>query len=179
MLTEHAGTGSRCIGRTSEERRIEETPVPAGSQPVPDNSPPRFYPVQFHPEFGYLAPTLRFRSKLSLMGKGAAFGLVARPDFRPGMVAGIRPGEIDRIAQPFESRAIVAVIQHEEGRMPEVYVHVVKGRSAEQKKALAQDITTAVMKHMNAPADAVVVSIIETEAENKAKGGVMFSERRR
>jgi 4-oxalocrotonate tautomerase len=54
--------------------------------------------------------------------------------------------------------------------MPEVYVHIVKGRSADQKKALAQDITTAVMKHMNAPADAVVVSIIETEAENKAKG---------
>jgi hypothetical protein len=45
-------------------------------QPVSDHGPPRFYPVQFHPEFGYLAPTLRFRSKLSLLGKGAAFGLV-------------------------------------------------------------------------------------------------------
>jgi hypothetical protein len=45
-------------------------------QPLPDNSPPRFYPVEYHPEFGYLAPTLRFRSKLSLMGKGAAFGLI-------------------------------------------------------------------------------------------------------
>ena len=43
---------------------------------MPDNSPPRFYPVQFHPEFGYLAPTLRFRSKLSLVGKGVAFGLI-------------------------------------------------------------------------------------------------------
>ena len=63
--------------------------------------------------------------------------------------------------------------------MPEVYVHVVKGRSFEQKKALVQDITNAVMKHMNAPAEAVVVSIIETEAENKAKAGVMFSERGR
>jgi 4-oxalocrotonate tautomerase len=63
--------------------------------------------------------------------------------------------------------------------MPEVYVHVVKGRSFEQKKALVQDITAAVMKHMNAPADAVVVSIIESEAENKAKAGVMFSERGR
>jgi 4-oxalocrotonate tautomerase len=63
--------------------------------------------------------------------------------------------------------------------MPEVYVHVVKGRSFEQKKALVQDITTAVMKHMNTPADAVVVSIIETEADSKGKGGVMFSERGR
>ena len=54
--------------------------------------------------------------------------------------------------------------------MPEVYVHIVKGRTFEQKKALVQDITAAVMKHMNAPADAVVVSIIETEANSKAQG---------
>ena len=57
--------------------------------------------------------------------------------------------------------------------MPEVYVHVVKGRTFEQKKALVQDITSAVMKHMNAPADAVVVTIIEAEADSKGKGGVM------
>ena len=61
--------------------------------------------------------------------------------------------------------------------MPEVYVHAVKGRSAEQKKALMEDITKAVMKHFNTPADAVVVSIIETEPASKAKGGVPFSER--
>lgn len=63
--------------------------------------------------------------------------------------------------------------------MPEIYVHVVKGRTFEQKKALVKDITAAVVKHMNAPADAVVVSIIETEADSKGKGGVMFSERGR
>jgi 4-oxalocrotonate tautomerase len=61
--------------------------------------------------------------------------------------------------------------------MPEVYVHAVKGRSQEQKKALMKDITEAVMKNFNAPADAVVVSIIETEAASKSKGGVLFSER--
>jgi 4-oxalocrotonate tautomerase len=61
--------------------------------------------------------------------------------------------------------------------MPEVYVHAVKGRSTEQKKALMQDITAAVVKNFNAPADAVVVSIIETEAVSKSKGGVPFSER--
>ena len=58
--------------------------------------------------------------------------------------------------------------------MPEVYVHVVKGRTFEQKKALVQDITSAVMKHMNAPADAVVVTIIEAEADSKGKGGVIL-----
>jgi len=61
--------------------------------------------------------------------------------------------------------------------MPEVYVHAVKGRSVEQKKALMQDITAAVVKHFNAAPDAVTVSIIEADPTGKAKGGVPFSER--
>src|SRR5262249_6257550 len=63
--------------------------------------------------------------------------------------------------------------------MPEIYVHAVKGRTLEQKKALVKDITDAVVKNFGAPADAVVVSIIETEPTAKAKGGVLFSELRR
>jgi 4-oxalocrotonate tautomerase len=62
--------------------------------------------------------------------------------------------------------------------MPEVYVHAVKGRSLEQKKALMKDITDAVVKNFNTTADQVVISIIETEPTSKAKGGVLFSERR-
>ena len=62
--------------------------------------------------------------------------------------------------------------------MPEIYVHAVKGRSIEQKRALVKDITDAVVKNFSAPADAVVVSIIETEPTSKSKGGVLFSERR-
>ena len=42
--------------------------------------------------------------------------------------------------------------------MPEVYVHAVKGRTQEQKKALVKDITDAVVKNFNAPAEAVVVT---------------------
>jgi 4-oxalocrotonate tautomerase len=64
-------------------------------------------------------------------------------------------------------------LQHKgEGTMPEVYVHAVKGRTQEQKKALVKDITDAVVKNFNA-------SIIETEATSKAKGGVLFSEMKR
>ena len=61
--------------------------------------------------------------------------------------------------------------------MPEVYVHAVKGRSLEQKKALMKDITDAVVKHFNTTADQVVISIIETDPTAKSKGGVLFSER--
>jgi len=42
-----------------------------------------------------------------------------------------------------------------------------------------KDITDAVVKNFNAPADAVVVTIIEAEAASKSKGGVLFSEMKR
>ncbi len=61
--------------------------------------------------------------------------------------------------------------------MPEVYVHAVEGRSKDQKRALIQDITAAVVKNFGVGADAVLVEIIETSKDNKAKGGVLFSER--
>jgi 4-oxalocrotonate tautomerase len=61
--------------------------------------------------------------------------------------------------------------------MPEVYVYAVQGRSAEQKKSLMKDITEAVIKHFGAPADAVIVQIVEAPKVDKAKGGIPFSER--
>lgn len=61
--------------------------------------------------------------------------------------------------------------------MPEVYVHAVEGRTVEQKRALVKDITDAVVKHFHVPADAVMVEFVETAKINKAKGGVLFSER--
>ena len=63
--------------------------------------------------------------------------------------------------------------------MPEVYVHAVKGRTPEQKKALVKDITDAVVKNFGTPVDAVTVTIVEAEANLKAKGGVLFSEMKR
>jgi 4-oxalocrotonate tautomerase len=66
---------------------------------------------------------------------------------------------------------------NKETAMPEVYVHAVEGRSPEQKKALMKDITEAVMKHFNAPAEAVVVTVVEAARTDKMKGGKLFSER--
>ena len=63
--------------------------------------------------------------------------------------------------------------------MPEVYVHAVKGRTLDQKRALVKDITDAVVKHFSVMPEVVTVSIIETEPTAKAKGGVLFSEMRR
>jgi 4-oxalocrotonate tautomerase len=61
--------------------------------------------------------------------------------------------------------------------MPEIIVHAVEGRSAESKKALMKDITDAVVKHFGVPAENVVVQIVESSRDSKARGGVPFSER--
>ena len=61
--------------------------------------------------------------------------------------------------------------------MPEIYVHAVEGRTLDQKRALMRDITAAVVKNFNVAPESVMVQIIESSKENKAKGGVLFSER--
>ena len=61
--------------------------------------------------------------------------------------------------------------------MPEVVVYAAKGRNADQKRGLCKDITDAVVKNFGAPAEAVVVQIVEIDLDAKSKGGVMFSER--
>lgn len=61
--------------------------------------------------------------------------------------------------------------------MPEIIVHAVKGRSAEQKKLLMMRITEAVVDSFGVAADRVIVQIVEAEPEDKARGGVPYSER--
>jgi 4-oxalocrotonate tautomerase len=61
--------------------------------------------------------------------------------------------------------------------MPEVIIELAEGRSVEQKRALVKDITDAVVRHAGVTADAVTVIIHENPKTDKAKGGVLFSER--
>ena len=61
--------------------------------------------------------------------------------------------------------------------MPEVIIELAEGRSVDQKRALVKDITAAVVKHAEVSPDAVTVIIHENPKTDKAKGGVLFSER--
>ena len=60
--------------------------------------------------------------------------------------------------------------------MPEILVHLVEGRSAAAKKALMKDITAAVVKNLEVPAERVVVQIVESPPGSKSRGGVPFDE---
>jgi 4-oxalocrotonate tautomerase len=60
--------------------------------------------------------------------------------------------------------------------MPEILVHLVEGRTAEQKKGLMRDITDAVVKNLGVQPDRVVVQILESRSDSKSRGGIPFSE---
>lgn len=61
--------------------------------------------------------------------------------------------------------------------MPEIIIYAASGRSTEQKRGLVKDVTAAVVKHFQVPAEAVAIQIVEAPADSKAKGGVLFSDR--
>ena len=60
--------------------------------------------------------------------------------------------------------------------MPEILVHIVEGRTVEAKKALMRDITSAVVKNFDVPAERLVVQIVESPRDSKSRGGVSFDE---
>jgi 4-oxalocrotonate tautomerase len=61
--------------------------------------------------------------------------------------------------------------------MPEVHVFAAAGRTVDQKRALAREITDAVARNFDTTPDAVTVQFIESPRDSKAKGGVLFSDR--
>jgi 4-oxalocrotonate tautomerase len=63
--------------------------------------------------------------------------------------------------------------------MPEIHVFMAAGRTDEQKKGVMTDITHAVTKNLNVPADVVTVQIIEAPLTDKMKGGQTFLERQK
>lgn len=61
--------------------------------------------------------------------------------------------------------------------MPQVYIHAFEGRTLEQRRNLAREVTDAVVRTLNVSPDAVLVQIIEGPKEGMARGGILFSDR--
>lgn len=61
--------------------------------------------------------------------------------------------------------------------MPIVKLEMLKGRSLDQKRALAKALTEAVATHANVPPDQVWVVIDEVDRESWAAGGQLMSDR--
>jgi 4-oxalocrotonate tautomerase len=60
--------------------------------------------------------------------------------------------------------------------MPEIVFYALAGRSVDKKRALIKDFTDAVVKNYGVDAGSVTVTIVESAKEDKAKGGVLFSD---
>ncbi|KGR75929.1 2-hydroxymuconate tautomerase [Ureibacillus sinduriensis] len=60
--------------------------------------------------------------------------------------------------------------------MPIVTVKMLEGRSDEQKKALVEKVTAAVVETVNAPPEAVTIVIEEMSKNHYAKAGVRASD---
>ncbi len=61
--------------------------------------------------------------------------------------------------------------------MPEIVVFAATGRTTEQKRGLAKDLTEAMVRNFQVPAESVTVQIVESALDSKAKGGVLFCDR--
>jgi 4-oxalocrotonate tautomerase len=97
--------------------------------------------------------------------------ILGKSDFRGAVVLSAHvacDGETAIVGRPLKEES-----------MPEVVIFAIEGRSQDQKRALMKDITDAVVKNFAVDPAAVVVSLMETPKNNKAKGGVLFSEMKR
>ncbi len=61
--------------------------------------------------------------------------------------------------------------------MPEVIIKLAEGRTIEQKRTIVREITDTISRVCEVDPQAVVVIIHENPRTDKAKGGVLFSDR--
>ena len=62
--------------------------------------------------------------------------------------------------------------------MPLVTIKIMEGRTVEQKRGIAKDVTEAIVKNVGCPAAAVQIDIMDLKPENIAQGGKLFSDGR-
>ena len=60
--------------------------------------------------------------------------------------------------------------------MPEVYIYLAEGRTTDQKRVVAREVSDVLMRHLNVPPEVVVVQFVEAAKDSKARGGVLFSD---
>jgi 4-oxalocrotonate tautomerase len=63
--------------------------------------------------------------------------------------------------------------------MPIVHIHMMKGRSIEKKRELAEKVTSALTESIGVNRETVEVLLHESEVENVAKGGILFADSRK
>jgi 4-oxalocrotonate tautomerase len=60
--------------------------------------------------------------------------------------------------------------------MPMITIKILEGRTIEQKRSLAKDVTNAIVKNIGCPLATVQIDIVEMKRENFADGGIIWSD---
>jgi len=60
--------------------------------------------------------------------------------------------------------------------MPVVHVHMLSGKTAEQKRAMVESLTEALVKTVNVERDKVTIFIKEFSKEEIGKGGKLYKD---
>ena len=85
--------------------------------------------------------------------------------------------ELEFIEIPLENFAPAVELTPDNPPPPIKYIsiNVIQGRTLEQKRGIARDVTAAVAKHLRIPIDSkeIAVEIVEVKPENIAHGGVL------
>ena len=58
--------------------------------------------------------------------------------------------------------------------MPLVTIKIFEGRTIEQKRGMAKDVTDAIVKNIGCQPSAVNIEIVDLKQENLAVGGTLF-----
>lgn len=61
--------------------------------------------------------------------------------------------------------------------MPLVTIKIIEGRTVEQKRGMAKDVTEAISKNINTAPDNVMIDIVEYSREDLAQAGKLFIDR--
>jgi 4-oxalocrotonate tautomerase len=62
--------------------------------------------------------------------------------------------------------------------MPVIQITLLKGRTIEQKRKVAERITAAMVEEAKAVKEAVVVTFVDVEREDYASGGVLMADKK-
>jgi 4-oxalocrotonate tautomerase len=62
--------------------------------------------------------------------------------------------------------------------MPHIQITMLKGRTIEQKRKLVERVTDAMAEEARTPKEGIVVTIVEVEREDYARGGVLMADKK-